>query len=417
MTATSLAENQKPYRPLMIAALNRLGQALGKLGVGTGPLDEAELLRGARARTGLSEFGDQSFREPLGVLIDAVEREARLHTVGRLITKTRLIGALGLRLRVQAYVTRHPEVHTMELEPPIVIAGLQRTGTTMLHRLLASDTRLRALLSWEALSPVPQGKSLFGVEPRFFQAKLSERALAYMAPAFFAIHPVEASAPEEDVLLLDYSFLSTTPEATMHVPSYARWLEGQDNTPAYAYMATLLKVLSHQRGPRRWILKTPHHLEHLDVLRNVFPGVRIVQTHRDPTRTLASFCSMIWHGRGVFSDQVDAHEIGLEWSRKVGRMLERSLAVRDAARDQGFCDVSYYDLIKDPLPAVETLYRELDLALTDEVRAAMKKTREDNPQHKYGSHKYVLEDFGLSRTQVEPLFTAYRKRFDVRNEK
>jgi hypothetical protein len=333
-----------------------------------------------------------------------------------LITKTRLVAALSTRLRVHDYLRRHPEVLTRRLPPPIVIAGLQRTGTTMLHRLLASDRNLRALLSWEALAPVPAVRPVLGLEARVLQAKLSERALSYMAPAFFAIHPVEANAPEEDVLLLDYAFLSTTPEATMHVPSYARWLEAQDHTPAYAYVETLLKIMAHQRGPSRWVLKTPHHLEYLDILRRVFPGARIVQTHRDPARTLASFCSMVWHGRGVFSDQVDAHTIGLEWSRKIGRMLERCLAVRRAVADTGFVDVSYYDLIDEPVRVVRRLYEQLELPFSAELEARMRATREDNPQHKYGSHRYQLGDFGLSRSQVEPLFARYRDKFDVRHE-
>jgi hypothetical protein len=417
MEARVEGAEQRPYRPRFIAALNRVGKNLASLGVGTGPLDEAELLRAARTRTGLAHFGDESFREPLGVLLDSIEREARLHTVGRLITKTRLIGSLATRLRVHDYVVKHPEVLRRALPPPIVIAGLQRTGTTMLHRLFATDPGLRALMSWEAIAPVPARGPLLGVEPRLLQAKLSERALAYMAPQFFAIHPVEADAPEEDVLLLDYAFLSTTPEATMHVPSYARWLESRDNTPAYEYVATLLRVMTHQRGPERWILKTPHHLEYLDVLRKVFPGVQVVQTHRDPARTLASFCSMIWHGRGVFSDEVSAHDIGQHWSRKIGRMLDRSMAVRESAGDAGFHDVSYYDLIDDPLPVVSRLYEALGLAFRPEVEARMQRAREDNPQHKYGKHRYELADFGLSRERVEPLLARYRAKFGVRHER
>jgi hypothetical protein len=394
-----------------------LGKALEGLGVRHDRLNEAELIHAARERTGLKDFGDESFREPLGVLVESVEREARLHTVGKLITKTRLIGALCTRLRVHDYVRRHPDVLRDDLPAPIVIAGLQRTGTTMLHRLLASDPNLRALMSWEAIAPVPAKGSLFGMEPRYVQAKVSERALSYMAPAFFAIHPVEADAPEEDVLLLDYAFMSTTPEATQHVPTYARWLEQQDNTPAYEYLALLVRVLVHQRGPRRFVLKTPHHLEYLDLLRKVFPGVRIVQTHRDPARTLASFCSMVWHGRGVFSDEVPREDVGAHWSRKVGRMLERSLAVRREASDQGFSDVSYYDLIADPVSIVKRLYGELDLPFTPEVEARMHDTREQNPQHKYGTHRYTLEDFGLSAESVEPLFARYRERFQIRHER
>jgi hypothetical protein len=415
--------------------VNQLGQGLGALGLQppgswAGPLTVSDLIAAARRRTGLSDFGDEAFREPLERLLWSIEAEARLHTVGRLITRTRLVGALATRLRVREFVRRHPAVLEGALPPPIVIAGLQRTGTTLLHRLLASDPELRALLSWEAIAPVAPGAvtpagsrglgaslgarlrgGVAGTDPRVLQARLSVRALSYMAPGFFAIHPVEPEAPEEDVLLLDYSFLSTVPEATLHVPSYGRWLETQDHTPAYEYMATLLRVLSAQRGPRRWILKTPHHLEYLDVLRQVFPGVRIIQTHRDPARTLASLCSMITHGRGVFSDHVDPHEVGREWSRKVGRMLERSLAVRAAAHDEGFVDVSYYDLVRDPVGEVRRLYERLGLACSPATRERLEATRRDNPQHKYGRHAYRLEDFGLSERGVEPLLAAYRARF------
>jgi hypothetical protein len=240
--------------------------------------------------------------------------------------------------------------------------------------------------------------------------------LAYMAPAFFAIHPAEASAPEEDVLLLDATFMSTTPEATLHVPTYSRWLEQQDHTAAYEDFRMLLRILAHQRGPSRFVLKTPHHLEYLDVLRKVFPGVRIVQTHRDPARTLASFCSMVWHGRGVFSDHVPASEVGEHWSRKVGRLLDRSMAARAAAEDEGFFDVSYYDLTGDAVRTVRDLYDALGLEFTPGVERRMQRTRSDNPQHKYGTHRYRLEDFGLDASRVEPLLDAYRHRHDVRHE-
>ncbi|HYC56529.1 MAG TPA: sulfotransferase [Candidatus Binatia bacterium] len=416
MTGAELRE--RPYRPRAIAVLNRVGARLAGLGIAAGRMREDELIRAARTRTGLHDFGDEGFREALSVLVDSIEREARLHAVGRLVTKTRLLSALCTRLRVHEYVRRHPEVATLALAPPIVIAGLQRTGTTMLHRLLASDPSLRPVLAWEGMSPLRGRGAVFGIEPGRLKGKMGERALAYMAPAFFAIHPAEADAPEEDVLLLDYAFMSTTPEATLHVPSQARWLEEQDHTPAYEYFALLLRVLAHQHGGAgtRFVLKTPHHLEYLDVLRKVFPGVQVIQTHRDPVRTLASFCSMVWHGRGIFSDQVDAAEVGAHWSRKVGRLLDRSMQVRASVADQGFADVFYYDLVADPGAAVRALYGQLGLSLTPQVESRMQQTREKNPQHKYGSHRYRLEDFGLTAAGVEPLFAAYRKRFAVPHE-
>ncbi|HXC52008.1 MAG TPA: sulfotransferase [Candidatus Limnocylindrales bacterium] len=408
-------DRARPYRPRAIRLVNSIGERLRGLGVGAGRWSEDELIRAARRSTGLSDFGDERFRVPLAVLLDSLESEARLHTVGRLITKARLVAALATRLRMRDYVVRHPQILQSQLPPPVVIAGLQRTGTTMLHRLLASDPRLRAVLSWEGMAPIPSGGRL-KVDTRYAKARASERALAYMAPAFFAIHPVEASAPEEDVLLLDCTFMSTTPEATLHVPTYASWLETQDHTAAYEDFRTLLAILAHHHGPSRFVLKTPHHLEYFDVLRRVFPGVQIVQTHRDPARTLASFCSMVWHGRGVFSDDVPRAEVGDHWSRKIGRLLARSMAVREQARDEGFLDVSYYDLIDDPVRTVGELYAGLGLRLTPDAERSMIATKKRNPQHKHGQHRYRLADFGLDADGVEPLFAAYRKKFGVRHE-
>ncbi len=245
MRETSV-DYRNPHRPRAIALANVLGRRVEKLGV-EASLTREWLFDAARRRTGLSDFGDDTFHEPLDVLLRSIEDEARLHPVGRLITRERLVGVLANRLRVQEALTRDPRIGASSLAPPVVITGLQRTGTTLLHRLLASDPRRRWLAGWEALSPAPVDRGR-GEDPRIGNARWAERALAYMAPDFFAIHPVEARAPEEDVLLLDYAFRSTVPEATLRVPTYARWLEDPDQRPAYRRMATLMRALSAQRG-------------------------------------------------------------------------------------------------------------------------------------------------------------------------
>ena len=197
----------------------------------------------------------------------------------------------------------------------------------------------------------------------------SERTLSWLAPEFFAIHPVEADAAEEDVLLLDHSFTSQAPEATLHVPTYAAWLEQQDLEPAYRYLARILKLLLWQKPRQFWVLKTPHHMEYLDELLRVFPGAVVVQTHRDPQQTMGSFCSMVAHGRGLFSDHVDPREVGRHWLRKVRRMIDRSLAVRDGGAASAFVDVSYYDLVADPLGEVRRIYAHAGLELTPRSRS------------------------------------------------
>ncbi|MCA9649285.1 MAG: SDR family NAD(P)-dependent oxidoreductase [Myxococcales bacterium] len=390
-----------PHRPRAIAWLDRLGAATDAA-ARLRPLTAPALLEAARRRTGLQRLDDEegSWRA-LEVLLASIHDEARLSPTGHLLQHERLVEALGVRLRLTELLRVHPEIEAIELPPLVVVAGVQRSGTTKLHRLLAADPHARSLRSWEALDPLPRpGEARGEGRARRRRARVAQAALRYLAPDFFAVHPVAADEPEEDVLLLDLSFRSQTPEATMHVPRYARWLEAQDDRPPYELLRRLLQVLSWQQPGRRWVLKTPEHLEHLDALLETFPGTTIVQTHRDPLETMASFCSMVAHGRGVFSDHVDPHEVGRHWLRKVRRMGQRALATRERHPDR-FCDVRYEDLVCDPMGELERIHEHMGEPLRPEVRAAMEAADARGTQHRYGVHRYALEDFGLTRERVE----------------
>lgn len=397
---------EKPYRPLAVSMLNAVARRCGI----PGRLDAGAMVAAARRRTGLQDFGEEWFLEPLAVLVDSINSEAELTPVGRWIQKARLEGALAQRLRVEQLLRQHPEIRDLDLGKIIVVAGLQRTGTTTMHRLIGADPGARVLFAWEALDPVPAPQRI-----RVRRARMAERAIAYMAPEFFAVHPVEHDAPEEDVLLLDLCFMSQSSEAVMHVPSYAKWLEGQDHAKAYEYLRTLLKVLHWQRPGEFWVLKTPHHAEHLDVMLTVFPEATIVQTHRDPRVIVPSFCSMVAHGRGMLSDRVDPREIAAHWTRKMRRMMERSIEVRRAA-DSRFVDVTYYDLLNDPIAELRRVYRSADIGFDEAARQAAEDAARENTQHRYGRHVYRLEDFGLTAESVERCFSFYRREYGVPHE-
>jgi hypothetical protein len=418
----------KPYRPPALAAANRALGWLQGAGLASPDLTVDGLLAEARRRAGCWSFGDDTLADRLRLLVDAVLAEARLHPLGRWMFRENQLRLLVNRLRMEDDWARHPELADVPVERPVFVVGLQRTGTTVLHRLLASDPARRFLPSWEAvnIAPVPRrgnggrrrggGNGAGDPDPRLGTARFAERALRYMAPDFFAIHPVEAEAPEEDVLLFEYALWSTVPEAMMHVPSFAAWLERQDHTAAYRFYARALRYLQWQRPGGPWVLKTPHHLEHLDALLAAFPDARVLQTHRDPTRVLASFCSMMSHSRGVFSDRVDPREVGRHWRAKAARMIERSTAVRDADRQGRFLDVHYGRLVADPLGELRRVYEFLGDPLTPAAEAAMRGWLRANPQHKHGRHRYRLEDFGLRRDDVARSFADYRARFGIPDE-
>ncbi|MEP9393092.1 sulfotransferase [Gordonia sp. VNK1] len=396
-----------PVQRRPITALNAIGRRLADRG--HGPELSADALRARASRVaGLPWQADPLTEEALEVLTRSIIDEADLSYFGALVIRARLTGLLGTRLRVAELLTRRPEIADEPITPPIVIAGLQRSGTTMLHRLIGSDSRMRAVQSWEVVHLLPHRWERPGRRPwmRIAQTKAAEWSLRYLNPQFFAIHAVEADGPEEDVLLQEYSLLSQVPEAMLNVPSYARWLAEQDPRPSYDYLKLLLQVLAQQDRRPHWVLKTPAHLEHLDTLLDVFPEAVIVGTHRDPVRTTASFSSMLAHGHSMFSDHVDAQAVARHWLHRNVDMAERSLAVRQRHPDR-FVDVNYDDLIDDPLAQVERIYSAAGIDLGADTRAEMTRHRESHRQHSHGVHRYSLAEFGLTDDEVAEAYAHY----------
>ena len=410
MTSTDYAN---PYRPVPIRVFNRIGNT-ARRGAQSGRLDVDSLVHSAQRKTGFTDFGTDGHLPALRMLVESINEEARLTPTGRQIQKTRLGAALVNRLRIQELLRRHPEIHEIHLGTIVLIAGLQRSGTTLLQRLLNSHPEIRGITGAEVLNPVPAiDHPERGERARARRAVLAERAFSYLAPDFKAIHPTDHDEPEEEVLLIDLTFMSQSGEATMSVPSYSRWLEGQDHTWTYEYLHRVLKVLCWQRPGRTWVLKTPQHMEHLDAFRSVFPDATIVQTHRDPRKTVPSFCSLVAHARGILSDRVDPLEIGEHWLRKTRRMVQRSMRVREGAGAGRFVDVSYYDLISDPNTELRRICTQAGITFNDEAERQAAQCMQANPQNRFGKHVYRLGDFGLSEHDVDEAFAGYREHYAI----
>ena len=402
-----------PHRPLPVRVFNSIGRPRNGPGVFAAS-GTRRLLDDARRKTGLSDFGDDGHFEALQVLLQSIGDEAELTATGKLLQRSRLSSALACRLRIENLLKKHPEIHDVDLGSIIVITGLQRTGTTLLHRLLHSNPDIRGVSSEEALDPVPAG----GAEGRVAagrrrRALLTQRAIAYLSPQFMQVHPIDHGEPEEDVLLLDLNFMSQAPEATMHVPTYSRWLERQDHTRNYEYFRKILKIFCWQRPAGQWVLKTPHHMEYLDAVLKVFPEATIVQTHRDPQMALPSFCSMVAHSRAIFSDRVDPVEIGDHWRRKTRRMVELTMETRAAADSERFIDVSYHHLMDDPIVQLERIHDRVGFDFDQEAERIARQYLKKNPKNRFGKHAYRPGDFGLDREVVERQFADYRARHAI----
>ncbi len=379
-------------------------------------LDEQSILAEARAKAGLDDFGDESFREPLRVLLGALDREARLLDFGRAAQRARIVDLLVNRLRAEEQFRLHPEILAEEIGAPIVIVGLPRTGTTLLHRTLAQDPRLYSARWFECRYPAPfPGGALGANDPRIAQAKAEVQAMLDGSPALAAIHPLDALAADEEILLLEHSFLSTVPESAANVPSYGRWLAAHDQTPAYRYLRRLLQLLQWQKRQtgqkaERWVLKTPHHLGHADVLLDVFPGALVVQTHRDPLDSIPSLASMITALWVLVAEKVDPKEVARQWSAKMAAALRHCLAVRDRHPDR-FVDVWFLDAVQDPIGQARRIYERVGMSFPPSVEHAMRTFMATNPREGRPPHQYTLEEFGLTADGIARDFAAYRTRF------
>ena len=291
------------YQRWPLRILNGILRPLNRLGIARARLDESSLIAAARRQSGLRDFGDDSFLEPMRILLDALEREADINPLGRALTRQSLVRLLRNRLLAADLLRRHPEILDRPMPPPVVVVGLARSGTTRLHRLLAADRRFLHLKSWESIHPVPWPDSYgAAVDPRKRNIEQALKAVLYMSPQIAAVHPLGANEVEEEVGLLQHHFSSQIFEVITPVPSFAEWLMTHDQTPAYEYMVKLMKIISWFRDDppdKPWVLKTPQHMQDLDALMAVFPDARLVFAHRDPVKTVGSICSMAWEFGGA----------------------------------------------------------------------------------------------------------------------
>lgn len=379
-------------------------------------LDEASIVAAAREKAGLEDFGDEGFHEPLRRLLRSLDEEARLSPVGRAAQRARLVESLVTRLMTEDYIRRHSGILAEVIEPPLVIVGLARTGTTMLHRLLGSGGDFQVARWWEVRYPAPfPGSDWRRDDPRIPAAREEVRIALEMVPVLASIHPWDPEGADEEILLLEHSFLSHVPESAANVPSYRAWLDAQDLTPAYRYLERQLRFLQWQkkesgRGGGRWVLKAPFHLGYIDTLFAVFPGARVIQTHRDPLQTIPSAASMYRSLWELNSETVDPREVGRQVRERYAWALGRCMRSRERLPADRFLDVDYRDVQGDPLAQVRRIYGWIGGQLCAGAEARMCTWLTDNARDTRAPHRYTLEEFGYTEEALRRQFAEYRAR-------
>jgi hypothetical protein len=373
-----------------------------------------ELEAAATRITTLTDFGGDEYRCGLRVLLDSYAAEEELTDLGRKAKRAELRGALIARLVSQAGFARHP-VDEALIARPIFVSGLPRTGTTLLHRLLAADPDHQGLEQWLCDMPQPRPpRETWATNPVYRQIEAGFEKFHAGNPGFAGVHYIAADTVEECWQLLRQSAMSISYESLAHVPTYSKWLAEQDWTPAYSRHRRNLALIGANDPGKRWVLKNPSHLFALDALLAVYPDAIVVQTHRPMRTTLASSCSLSALATQGYSKRFVGETIGRDQLDLLVRGADLTLAGR-ARHDPGhFYDVAYRDLVADPIGTVEAIYRHFDLPWGEAARAAV---AAENAAGRAGArapaHRYRLEDFGVTGEQVDARFAAYTERFRV----
>ncbi len=375
-------------------------------------LEPEALIGAARAQTRLSDFGSESFREGLGRLCSALEREAELTAAGRAATGHRLAHLLATRLGVVDWRRRHPEIAAQPVEAPVFVVGLPRTGTTALAALLSQDPATRALRTWESQRPLPPPEAASEhSDPRIAAAQAGIDAMCAAHPEWPAMYDGSATHSTECQDLLGMDFRTWHFCGEYWIPSYDAWLRETDPTPTYRFHREVLELLHWRCPPRRWMLHAPIHTLYLDALERAYPDARFVMTHRDPVPVLASTCSIIGFVRSLSSERRDPQGLGREQCAMWVEAMQTAIRFRARVGEARFADLHFRELDADPLGAIERCYAVLGIPMTQAARAAIGAWAAAHRRGRRGRHAYRLEDYGLAAGAVREAFGFYLERF------
>src|SRR6476660_1392022 len=383
-------------------------------------LDADRLVSTAHAATGLDDFGAKAWREGIERLVDSLRGEGRLHELGEQIAAGELTEYLTTRLGIVEWRKRHPEISEVDVIPPIVIVGQARTGTTILHDLLAQDRSNRVPLTWETDRPLPPPETAtFDTDPRIAASQELLEGVELVVPGFQAMHPMGALLPQECVRMTGGDFRSLIFPTQYRVPSYARWLiDETDMASAYRYHRQFLQHLQSRHPAPRWVLKSPAHWWCLGALLDEYPNALLLQTHRDPLRIVASLTSLMSTLRRLGSDDISQADIAAEWAEHLVTGIDRSVD----AREKGIVpadrvvDVQFRAFMEDPFTTIREIYERLGLELSDESEQRMRAFLADNTTEKHGGHHYTWADTELDLGEWRERTRRYQEFFDVPTE-
>jgi Sulfotransferase family len=384
-------------------------------------LESDSLCTQARRRTRLEDFGDPPIEPALGILLNSLELEADLHALGRLFMRIHLQELLETRLRLtQAWSSRLAAMEASTIQRPIFITGMPRSGSTFLHELLAEDPENRAPRVWEVMFPIPIGtRAATKADPRVRKAEFSLWCFRLLAPRADSVYPMRAWTPHECVAIHSYTLLSEEFVSTSYVPTYEAFLHRADLGPTYAWQRRFLQYLQLGCAEKRWILKSPDHVYSLDKLLAVFPDALVIRTHRNPVEVVKSQLQLTQVLEGLYSRPCRPDKLAMREVRKIGEISDQITRFQDKhpQKPGQFVDVTYSELVTDPLAVVRRIYDRLNARLTWAVAEKMQRLASKRSRYQRSGESSTCADFRIDYAAETPRFEEYCSRFGISFQK
>ena len=377
-------------------------------------MDSDQLVATACQRAGSADFGGDTWREGLDILVHSLNTEAELNELGVGAMTDQIVGYLVNRLHIERWYAEHPEIDDQQIVAPLFGLGLPRTGSTALSFLLAQDPARRSLRVWEAGDPCPPPeKETEHTDPRIAVAQAGIDFTNEMFTGFEGMLPTAADGPQECLLPMAFEFRSLIFEGMSLIPSYSAWVLNCDMEPAYRYHRRVLKLLQWRCPPDRWWLKSPAHMLSIDALNAVYPDARFVMTHRDVGTVLPSLCALYSTLSTVLTERPDPEAIGAHSCEVWRTALERLIDFRDRGNEDRFFDLSFDAVQRDPIGQVTQLYSQLGDPLSDDARQRMLDWWARNSTNRARPGSYSSATFGLDPTTIAEQFGFYYQRFGI----
>ncbi|HUL99005.1 MAG TPA: sulfotransferase [Mycobacterium sp.] len=376
------------------------------------PLDADVLHERASADTGLTDFGAQDYRERMAVLLQAFDDLPNMTPAGRTYAFSLMLTFLKGRLRVIDHLKHHPEIFAIDVKAPMIIAGLPRTGTTHLHSLLAADPALRSLPYWEAQEPLPAPGEEGTIEPRRQRTGDALNISNTLMPYFPLMHEMTIDHVHEDIGLMVQDFAGGLFTTLTHLPRWSDYLGSHDQTPGYRFLRMMLQVLQHQDGEsRRWVLKSPQHLEQFPALLTVFPDATFIITHRDPVDVSVSMATMMTYVMRMTVDKVDVPTVANYWITRIDELLSACMRDHHLLPPDRTIDVRFDEFMADDLAMVRRVWDVAGYQPSPESRRAVEEYMAGHARGRLGRIDYRAEDLGLDKDELRQRFAPYVERF------